>query len=99
MDGSDPVENYRIVRRELEQYSPLLAEKPEIIALSKMDLLPDEKERARAVKDLRAKLKLGRADDVLAVSSAGRLGLRELLETLWQSLHPKGEGVEAGWRA
>jgi len=38
-DGSPPVdEAYRIVRGELASYSPELAEKPEIVALSKCDL-------------------------------------------------------------
>src|SRR5690606_17460405 len=40
-DGSDPAENYRIIRRELEAFSPKLAEKQEIIAANKMDLAID----------------------------------------------------------
>src|SRR6185312_3092495 len=38
MDGSDPVENYRTIRRELEAFSPALANKREVIAANKMDL-------------------------------------------------------------
>src|SRR5271165_287898 len=33
-DGSDPLENYRTIRRELELYREALATKPEIVALS-----------------------------------------------------------------
>ncbi len=47
-DGSDPADNYRKIREELSQYSPLLAEKQEIIALNKLDLL-DEAEQAAAI--------------------------------------------------
>src|SRR5262245_44237288 len=38
LDRSDPVENYRSVRRELELYSRALAEKPEVVAVSKSEL-------------------------------------------------------------
>ena len=41
--SDDPVVSYRVIRKELKAYSPLLAEKPEIIAFNKTDLLqPDE---------------------------------------------------------
>ena len=42
MDGSDPVENYRTIRRELEAFSPALAHKREVIAANKMDLATDD---------------------------------------------------------
>src|SRR5471032_3340570 len=38
IDGSDPVANYRAIRGELEQYSPALANRPEVLVLTKMDL-------------------------------------------------------------
>ncbi len=37
-DGSDPLENYRAIRRELRLRSAKLAEKPEIVAANKTDL-------------------------------------------------------------
>src|SRR5438552_5309397 len=37
-DGADPLANYRAIRRELELYSPALAAKPEIVAISKVEL-------------------------------------------------------------
>src|SRR5690606_1323285 len=37
-DESDPAANYRIIRRELEAFSPALAQKHEIIAANKVDL-------------------------------------------------------------
>ncbi len=52
MDGSDPAENYRKIRRELEAFSPTLAEKREIIAANKMDLAIDND----AIDHLRAEL-------------------------------------------
>src|SRR5438874_3049974 len=37
-DGSDPLANYRTIRRELELYNPALARKPEVVAVSKSEL-------------------------------------------------------------
>ena len=92
-DGSDPIDNYRVIRNELASYSAELAAKPEIIALSKMDLLATDEDRATAVQMIRDAL--GR--DVYPISSATGLGLTELLEACWQHLGPS-ESLIAGWR-
>ncbi len=75
LDGTDPLENYATIRRELELHSPLLAEKPEIVIASKMDLDP-EHEYLKAFQDLLQK-------DVLAISSVSGYGIAELKEKLW----------------
>lgn len=97
VDGSDPVENYRKIRAELAGYSPLLAEKQEVIALNKMDLVPDEAERKAKVDEVCRKLKLGHREPVLAISGAARQGMKDLLERLWGMLHPV-EGKVEGWK-
>lgn len=38
MDGTDPLENYRAIRSELEQYDAELAKRPEILVISKAEL-------------------------------------------------------------
>ncbi len=38
-DSSDPVRDYRVIRRELESYNPALLEKPEYVFINKSDLL------------------------------------------------------------
>ena len=38
VDGTDPIENYRAIRSELEQYGHGLADRPEIVAVSKAEL-------------------------------------------------------------
>ena len=83
MDGSDPVANYRAIRDELSRYSDLLANKPEIIVLSKVDLLGDEADRAAAVELVRDAL--GGAD-VLPISAASGWGLDTVLERCWQAV-------------
>ncbi len=85
-DGSSPVENYRAIRAELAAYSGALAEKPEIIAVSKTDLLGDEADARSALELIRAELRLGHDTPVLPISSATRTGLDALLETCWRTL-------------
>src|SRR3954452_11850180 len=46
-DGVVPVENYRVVRRELELHGHKLGEKPEIVVLSKCELTDSETVRDR----------------------------------------------------
>ena len=40
--SEDPVQDYRVIRKELKAYSPQLAAKPEVIAFNKIDLLSEE---------------------------------------------------------
>jgi len=49
--GDDPLDAWRIVRGELDSYGTGLIDKPEVIALTKADLL-DDKKRAKIVKAL-----------------------------------------------
>ena len=79
-DGSDPAENYRTIRRELEAFSPKLAEKRELIAANKLDLATDEGE---ALAKLRAALP---DKKVYAISGASHQGLTEMLDTVWKLL-------------
>jgi len=83
-DGGDPLENYRTIRKELGDYSPVLAEKPEIIVISKTDLLGDVEDAQTAVELFCKELQLGASEVVLPVSSATGDGLRELLEACWE---------------
>jgi len=96
-DESTPAANYRTVREELRRYSAALAEKPELIVLNKIDLLPDAAERQRAINDLCRELDLREGRDLLVISAAARDGLKPLLERLWAMLHPT-EVAGLGWK-
>jgi len=74
VDGADPVESYRVIRGELERYSPALAAKREVAVASKMDL-PRSRENADALEQA-----LGRP--VLRVSASEGTGLEDLLQAL-----------------
>jgi GTPase len=80
-DGSDPLTNYQTIRRELAAYAPALAEKPQIIALNKLDLY-DEQDRLTAVQMIEKELE----EQVVPVSAATGDGCRELLERCWRIL-------------
>jgi GTP-binding protein len=77
-DGSDPAENYKSIRHELEQYSKELAKKQEIIVANKIDLDPDGK----IVEELKKKLK----KEVHTISAVTGSGIKELSELLWQQV-------------
>jgi GTP-binding protein len=85
-DGSDPLENYRTIRRELELYRPALAEKPEVLALSKTELTLSDEVR------LRLEQELGRP--VLAVSAVTGAGLSELVRQVVEQLREVSEPAE-----
>lgn len=91
-DGSDPVDNYRTIRRELEGYAAGLAEKPEIVALSKMDSLASEQDREAAAAMMREAL----GKQVLTLSSVSGWGIEALLEACWSALGQR-ERRHTGW--
>ena len=83
IDGSaqDPVDAWRIVRGELDSYGAGLADKPEVIALTKADLL-DDKKRIKIVKALE---KESRAR-VFPISAPLEEGVEPLLDTMIEQL-------------
>jgi GTPase len=78
-----PVENYRIVRGELEAYGAGLEDKPEVIALNKVDAV----EPAEA-KKLATKLKRASKAEVLLLSGAGGDGIETVLDRLTALIAP-----------
>jgi GTP-binding protein len=85
VDGSDPADNYHAIRNELAQHSEVLAQKPEVIVVNKIDLDPDGERLAK----LRAHL----GEDIIPISAATGQGLRPLIELLWQKV--KGQKTDA----
>ena len=79
--SEDPVEGWRIVRDELASYGSGLAEKPEIIALSKADLV-EENDRAKIVKALRK----ASGAEVYPISAPLGEGLDPLLDKVIEML-------------
>src|SRR4051795_7125838 len=80
----DPEANYQAVRAELAGYGAGLDELPEIIALSKIDLMPEE-EAERLTFEWRERHGSDAAA-VLGISSATGTGLDELVRAIFEAL-------------
>ncbi len=78
LDGTQPLDNYRSIRRELEQYDAKLAKRPEIVAISKAELPGAE--------DVRQELQETSQVEVLKFSAVTGEGLDRLLARVWQEL-------------
>jgi GTPase len=78
--SEDPKRDYEILLNELKRYDEDLANKPKIVALTKLDLFD-----AAAVKRLK-KVTFGRRVPVVRISSVSRTGLQDLLEEMWTAL-------------
>jgi len=76
LDESDPLENHRTVEAEIAGHGGGLGSLPRILALSKADLVPDER-AAEAAREWRDRLGDG-VIDVVVTSSVTRRGLDEL---------------------
>lgn len=83
LDGAapDPVADFAAIHRELELFSPDLAQKPQIVALNKIDL-PDAQEKWPRV----AKALKGQGHEVLAISAATGEGVQALLRQVAATL-------------
>lgn len=73
MSGRDPIDDYIKIRKELEAYSPELAEKYEIVAANKLDM-PDARENADALKAY-----LGEEKVFFEISAVSHSGVNELV--------------------
>ncbi|MCW9034927.1 MAG: GTPase ObgE [Rhodospirillales bacterium] len=80
VDGTqeDPAEAYRIIRKELDAYADILANKHEIVALNKVDALMDEErdEKMQALREASGK-------EVYPLSGVAGLGMKEMLNALY----------------
>ena len=88
IDGSadDPIEAWRIVRGELDSYGAGLGDKPEVIALTKSDLL-DDKKRSKLVKSLEKES----GTKVFPISAPLEEGLEPLLNAIIERLGAAAE--------
>ncbi|WP_428268187.1 GTPase ObgE [Haliangium sp.] len=79
-----PMRDFDTLNDELAQYAPDLAEKPQIVALNKVDLA----ETRAQVDELRALFR-DRGLDLYPISAATGEGVPAVLEALWARLHPR----------
>lgn len=82
--GEDIAADYQTIRGELEKYSPELAQKKEIVALSKIDLLGKDEELLKMMRQDFCKKTGLHKKDVFTISAAANMHLSELLEKMWE---------------
>ena len=96
--GEDPVEAYHVVREELDAYGAGLSDKPEVLALNKIDAV-DEK----TVKKLQKALAKASGKEVMLMSGAAGTGIDAVLDRLVEALGPieektaEGDGEGSEW--
>jgi GTP-binding protein len=80
-EGREPLHDFEVINRELERYDPELARRPQVVALSKLDVT-ETREAWPRLKKAFAK----RGVELHAFSAATQEGVKELLEVVWKQL-------------
>lgn len=82
-EGRDPIADIKAINAELGKYDGDLLKKPQIIALNKMDLIPDQKDEV--IEKVKEAFK-EEGYPVFAISAVSGRGLKELLFAMKQEL-------------
>ena len=80
--SNDIAKDYAVIQKELADYSPELAERPELVAITKTEGLDAE----LVAMQLDAAKQAAGHDEVVAISSAAHQGIKELLRSLKQQV-------------
>jgi GTP-binding protein len=87
-EGRDPMSDYIALRKELGQFDPELATRPEVVVLSKADL-PEVREAYPALKAAFKKKKI----DLKLISAPTHEAVNEVLFALWKEIGASRAGV------
>lgn len=79
--SDDPIANYHTIQQELQAYGRGLAERPQILALNKIDAVDPE-----IVEALATQLSQLSQIPVFQISAVAQIGLESMLQKIWQSL-------------
>jgi GTP-binding protein len=79
--AEDPIANYQTIQQELQAYGRGLAQRPQILALNKVDAVAPE-----TVEALTTELNQLTHVPVFSISAVTRIGLDPLLQKIWESL-------------
>jgi len=90
--GRDPLEDYRVIMKELEAFSPEMAARPQVLAANKIDLLGGDKTRLTRLRRMAARKKI----PFFAISAIKREGLKPLIEALARALDRLAEEHGSG---
>ena len=80
-DGRQPMDDFKTINKELEEFSLELASRPQIVVGNKCDGVSDE-DAQKFVDEVKA---LG-YEDVFIISAAGQIGIRELADKITEAV-------------
>ncbi|ABO51042.1 GTP1/OBG sub domain protein [Desulforamulus reducens MI-1] len=80
-EGRDPVEDIKIINRELELYDPRLSTRPQIIAANKMDIIPLAEENLARLRE-----EFGEQFEIYPISAATNQGLDKVIHRVAELL-------------
>ena len=75
-EGRDPIEDFEAINNELKEYSPELAERPQIVVANKTDILPEGSELLNELRDYVIQL----GYEFFEISAATHSGTAELMK-------------------
>ena len=75
-----PIEDFDVIKAELERYAPELVTKPQVVVLNKVDAT--EPDKIEAIKQTFAERRV----ELLTMSAATGEGIAQVLERLWSHL-------------
>jgi len=81
-EGRDPIEDFETINAELKEYNPELAERPQIVAANKCDLLPEGSTLLSDFRDYVTEL----GYQFFEISAATHLGTHELMKAAGEKL-------------
>lgn len=87
--AEDPIANYQVIQEELHAYGRGLPERPQIIAINKIDAVD-----AEIVDDLESQLSQLTHVPVFKISAVAQMGLDVLLQKIWKSLDQLTQELE-----
>ncbi|BBA78880.1 GTPase ObgE [cyanobacterium endosymbiont of Rhopalodia gibberula] len=79
--STNPIADYKIIQEELNAYGRGLSNRPQIIALNKIDAVDEE-----TIQTVKTELKNLNSSPIITISAVTRTRLEELLQIVWQTL-------------
>ena len=86
---TDPWTDFEAINRELAQFSPELAQKPQIVGINKLDLPLTQERIKKEIDNFR-----GKGIEVFSFSAVTGDGIKEVIGTIVRKLQTVGEGLK-----
>ncbi len=81
IEGRDPIEDFKIINKELEDYSKKLSKAVQIVALNKTDLIFEDFSKIEEFKKI-----YGKDYKIIEMSAVSHKGIKELLQTIAETV-------------